>query len=245
MTFLALVLGMGTDQGITGFLLMIKGLGRLPFFRRMAKTAFVLFEFPLVKMHIIFHMALVAGIHQTHVADFALASRLIRAFCGVALFTISFSMRSIQLKTGLAVVKGLGIDIGRIKVPAFMILMTINAVLVAHQPMKVLLRFHILANFLVAFEAIFIGNATRRLMALQTVIMRMFQLIMANDQRSRSQELVEEAFKFHLRILRRGRGCSQKEKGYDESELSHLTFPQIVPVWFSATRPRSQTCSQT
>ncbi len=190
-------------------------------------------------------MTLIAGVHEPHVTDIVLACGFIASLRSMTLLTISLGVTAVQFKTRLAVIKGLRIDIHRVKIPTLMILMTIDTGLVIHQAMEMHFRFHVLANLLMALQTIFVGNATSRFMTFQTIVMRMFQLIVANDQRPRSQELVEETFKLHLgRILRQGRGCTQKKKGQDESKLSHLTFPQIVPVWFLETTPKRQTCSQ-
>src|SRR5687767_1669452 len=72
MAFLALVLGMNAQKVIARFLAMIKGLGRFPFFRRMAKAAFVLLEFAFVIVDIILHMAFIAGVHEPHITGFIL-----------------------------------------------------------------------------------------------------------------------------------------------------------------------------
>lgn len=76
MALFTLMLGMRTEQRIACFLLMIKGLGRLPLFGRVAEAAFILLEFALVKVHIIFHVALVAGVHEARITDFAVPGRL-------------------------------------------------------------------------------------------------------------------------------------------------------------------------
>lgn len=246
MALFALVLDMGTEQRIACFLLMIKGLGRLPLFGGVAEAAFILFELALIEMHIIFHVALVAGVHQTGIADLAIAGRLACALGRMTLFAIGFDVSPIQLKTRLAVIKGLGIDIGRIEIPTLVILVAVDTGFVIHESMEMLLRVHVLFDFLMAVQTIFVRNTTRRLMALQAIIVGMFQFIVTQEQGTRGQKLVEEAFKFHLGgILRQGRGSTQKKKGYDESELSHLTFPRIVPVGCAATKPRHQTCNRT
>jgi hypothetical protein len=246
MAFFTLMFGVRTQQGIAGFLLMVKGFGWLPLFRRVAEAAFVLLEFALIKVHIIFHMALVAGVHKAGITDFAIAGRLTAALGRMALLAVGLDVRTIQLKPCFAMIKGLGIDEHRVEIPALMILMTIDAGLVIHESMEVLFRIHVFTNFLMAIQAVFVGNTTGRLMTFEAIVMRMLQLVVTEQQRPGSQKLVEETFKFHLGgILRQGRGCTQKKKGYDECELSHLTFPQIVPVGCAATRPKHQTCNQT
>ena len=75
MALFTLMLGVCTKQRIARFFLMVEELGRLPLFGRVAKAAFVLLELALVKVHIIFHVALVAGVHKTGIADFAITRR--------------------------------------------------------------------------------------------------------------------------------------------------------------------------
>lgn len=207
MTFFTLVLGMGADQGIACFLLMIEGFGRLPFFGRVAKAAFLLLELAFVIMHIIFHMALVTGTHETGIADFTDACGLVRALRSMALGTINFYVGPVQIEPCFAVIEGFGIDIHGVKITTLMILMTVDTGFIIHQTMIVLTRVDILANFLVAREAVVIGYPTRRLVTLQTIVMRVFQLIVTQEQRPRCQQLVEETFKFQLgiRALAKGR----------------------------------------
>src|SRR5690349_9595419 len=73
MAFFTLVLGMCAHECIAGFLLMIKGFRRFPLLSRMAEAAFVLLEFALVEMHIIFHVALVTGVHETWISRLTVA----------------------------------------------------------------------------------------------------------------------------------------------------------------------------
>lgn len=245
-TLFALMLGMRTEQRVTCFLLMIKGLGRLPLFGRVAEAAFILLELALIEVHIVFHVALVAGVHKTGITDLTIACRLARALGRMALLAVGLGVSPIQIKTCLAVIEGLGVDIHGIEVATLVILVAVDTGLVIHESVEMLLGVHVLFNFLMTIQTIFIWNATRRLMTLEAIVMRMLQLVVTKEQGTRRQKLVEEAFKFHLGgILRQGRGSTQKKKGYDESELSHLTFPQIVPVGCAATRPRHRTCNQT
>lgn len=246
MTLFALMLRMRTEQRIARFLLMIEGFGRLPLLGRVAKAAFILLELAFIEMHIVFHMALVAGVHKAGITDFTVTCGLACALGRMALLAIGLGMRTIQLKARLAMIKGLRVEVHRIEIPSFMILMAIDTGLIIHQPVEMLLRIDILLDFLMAVQTFPVGNTARRLMALEAVVVGMFQFVMTDEQWTRCQKLVEEAFKFHFgAILRQGRGSTQKKKGYDESEFSHLTFPQIVPVGCAATRPRHQTCSQT
>ncbi len=244
-TLFAFMLQVSAEEHISRFLAMIEGFCRLPLFRGMAEAALVLLELAFKEVHVFLHMTLVTGVHEPYVTDIVLACGFIGSLRGVTLLAISLGVTAVQFKAGLAVIKSLRVDVHRVEVPTFMILMTIDTGFVIHETVEMHLCFHVLANFLMTFKTIFVGNATCRFMAFQTVVVGMFQFIVADDQRPGSQELVEETFKFHFgRILRQGRGCTQKKKGQDESELSHLTFPQIVPVLFLETTPKRQTCSQ-
>jgi hypothetical protein len=204
------MLDMGSKQGIARFLAMIEGRRGLPFFRCMTEAAFILLKLALEVVHIIFHVTLVTGSHKANITRIVLPSGFFRALCGMTLHAIRFCVSTFQRKTRLAVVKGLGIDIHGIEIPTLVILMAVDAGLIAHQPVEVLLGLNILTNFLVALHAILVRNPASRLVALQTILMRMLQIIVTNRERPRRQELVEEAFEFRLGFLGESRGCSQE-----------------------------------
>lgn len=206
MALLTFMLGMSAEQSIARFLAMIEGLRRLPFLRGVAEAAFVLLEFAFKVVHVVLHVTLVAGVHKAHVTDIVLTSGFVGALGRVTLLAIDLGVTSVQFKAGFTMIEGLRIDIHGIEVTTFVILMAIDTGFVIHQAMEMHLRFHVLANFLVALQTVLVGNTTCGLMAFQAIIVRMFQLIVTDNQRTRGQELVEETFKFHLgRILRQGR----------------------------------------
>lgn len=76
MAFFTAMLGVRTQQRIARFLLMVKGLGRLPLFGRVAEAAFIPPEFAFVKVHILFHVALIARVHKTRIPSFTIPRQL-------------------------------------------------------------------------------------------------------------------------------------------------------------------------
>ncbi len=195
-TFLTALLGMDTNQGITGLARVIEFFNVLPSFRYVAGSAVFAFELRrLEKVDIVFCMTA-----QTGAALFAkelsiiFSGNLFTAFFCVAARTLSPHVRAVEYKSRPRVIEGFLVERIDDRVTAFVFLVTVDTSFAVHQAVKMLFRIDMTRNIFVTIHTFIIGNAATDLMALKTVFV--LKILVTKHQWSRSQKFIEQTFKF-------------------------------------------------
>jgi len=139
MTLITLMFGMRTDQGISSFFQVIKGLGWFPLFCRMTEATFFSFEFTFEVVDVVRLMAEVTGVDRPEVASLVLTNGFLATLLRMTVDTFRLSMGSVESESRSIVIELILIEGCGIERPAFMILVAINTCLTFHQTMIVCL----------------------------------------------------------------------------------------------------------
>ncbi len=188
MTFGTLHRRMGADQRITRLPGMIEFLNIFPVFRHMTGATFLAFELLFKEMDIVVLMTADTGVALTKKLGFGFTRGLILPRFRMAAGTFGPGVSPIELKTGALVIEVLLIDKIDIGIATFVLFVTVDTVLVAHQTMEMELGPDVLPDRFMAIDTQSIGYPAAGFVAFETVFV--LKIFMAANQGSGCQEFV-------------------------------------------------------